>query len=826
MMQIQDRQIVQGSSAQIDSLNQQAWALLSTDRQQALALSVQARDLATTGEFAEAAYKKGLAESLRTIGRVYLYDGRYDQALATALEALAIAEEVGAQAFLPRILHTLGSSCHMLGDLSDGLTYFLRQLEVSEALGDQEGQASALLGIGILHADSENYDSALTYYQKALALLRDSGETYWTALLLNNISYTYVCMGSYEQALASGLESRAVSREHGHQRVAAIACSSVAEAHLNLGHEAEALQFLQEAQTWARETGQPDLEVDTLKLAGQVYGRMGDAEAAIAALQQAVARAEATKIKKQLYECHALLAEVYKAQGAFEAALRHYEQFHTVKETVFSEESDRRIKSLEVIHRTQAAQKEVQLYASLYEQEQARRLLSETLQRVGAVLASTLELETVLIQILEQLETLVPYDRASLLLRKEDYLEFKALRGFPDAQAYERQRVPLVPSRSDDVFYIIYETQQPLALEKLAAYPGWRQMGDLSIPEAWLGVPLLRDGEVAGMLSLVRDTAVPFDEESISVARTFANQAVIALTNAQLYDYVKRFNEQLEYEVRNRTEALREAYGRLERLDQAKSDFIRVTAHELRTPITVLKGYGQLLHKSVDLMNSERYARLIAGIVAGADRLSSIVNTMLLMVKIDSNELKIYPEPQVILEIVGEIAADLAGDIAERQQTVVLDESLYTLPLVPADEATLGIVFRNLILNAIKYTPDGGEIRVSGRAWAQLPPEPRYADWPAPGVELVVADNGIGIAPDALHVIFDKFYRTGTSANHSSGQTKFKGGGPGLGLTIARGIVAAHHGLIWAESAGYDEARCPGSQFHVVLPLAAAADTQ
>lgn len=807
---------------QVDALNRQAWAVLIEDPQQALALCERARRLASDGDLAAAPYKKGVAESLRTIGRAHLYNGHYELALSSALEALSVVEEIQYDALLPRILNTLGSSCHMLGDLSEGLTYYLRQLQVSEEMADREGRATALLGIGTVHSDSQKHETALDYFEQSLAALRQTDQTYWIALLLNNISYSYVQLGRYDEALVAGAESLSVSQQHQHGRVAAIACSSMAEVHLNLGNQSEALRFLQQAETLARASGQPDLEIEHLQLGGRVYSWLGQTERAIRALQQAIALAEATKSRKQLYESHARLAEIYEAQGAFQEALSHYRQFHTVKESVFGEDSDRRIKSLEVIHRTQAAQKEARLYASLYEQEQSRRLLSETLQRVGAALASTLDLEAVLNQILEQLETLVPYDRASLLLRQGDYLEFMALRGFPEEQAYEQQRVPLVPPKPQDVFHIIYETQQPLALEQVASYEGWRQMGRLSIPETWLGVPLLRDGEVTGMLSLVRNTAVPFDDDAISVAMTFANQAAIALANAQLYDYVKRFNEQLEYEVRNRTEALRDAYERLERLDQAKSDFISVTAHELRTPITVLKGYGQLLHKSVDLMTSERYARLISGIVSGADRLSGIVNTMLLMVKIDSNELKIYPEPQMVLEIIGEIVSELAGDMATRQQTVLLDETLQALPLVPADKSTLGIVFRNLILNAIKYTPDGGEIRVSGRAWER----PQHPNWPVPGVELIIADSGIGIAPDALRLIFDKFYRTDGSSHHSSGQTKFKGGGPGLGLTIARGIVEAHRGLIWAESSGHDEETCPGSQFHVVLPLDVQTDSR
>ena len=86
-------------------------------------------------------------------------------------------------------------------------------------------------------------------------------------------------------------------------------------------------------------------------------------------------------------------------------------------------------------------------------------------------------------------------------------------------------------------------------------------------------------------------------------------------------------------------------------------------------------------------------------------------------------------------------------------------------------------------------------------------------------MEIIVSDTGIGIDPSLHDVIFTKFYQTSDLALHSSGKTKFKGAGSGLGLAIAKGIVEAHFGRIWVESAGYDETRCPGSQFHVFLPM-------
>ena len=120
----------------------------------------------------------------------------------------------------------------------------------------------------------------------------------------------------------------------------------------------------------------------------------------------------------------------------------------------------------------------------------------------------------------------------------------------------------------------------------------------------------------------------------------------------------------------------------------------------------------------------------------------------------------------------------------------------------------------HLLMNAIKYTPDGGKISISG--YFVEKGDDRY---PPGGVEIIVSDTGIGIDPRFKDLIFTKFYQTGELALHSSGKTKFKGGGPGLGLAIVRGIIQAHGGRVWADSPGYDEEKNPGSHFHVILPV-------
>jgi signal transduction histidine kinase len=447
--------------------------------------------------------------------------------------------------------------------------------------------------------------------------------------------------------------------------------------------------------------------------------------------------------------------------------------------------------------------------ASLYQSEKTRRQLAETLYEVNQALSRTLDLPEVLDLILGYLAKTVPFDRAAVMLQNKDELELVAARGFPNGTQPLQLRVSI---KDNDVFQQIYQTQKPLVIPDVLQRPDWQHVENLPQARSWLGVPLTRFDQVIGMLSLAREVPNAFSPDEVKLAVTFAGQAAFALENARLYDKIVRFSQQLEEMVRERTIAVQEAYDQLERLDRTKSDFISIAAHELRTPLTVLRGYSKMLLNDASIKENSHRLELVKGIHTGAVRLQEIVTSMLDITKIDSRILELYPEPLSLPSVIELVAQTFSESLAERRQILTVAD-MSDLPSIMADPDAMQKVFYHLIVNAIKYTPDGGKISITGRCL-----NGGHGD-PFPGIEIVVSDTGIGIEPAAHELIFTKFYQTGELARHSTGKTVFKGAGPGLGLTIARGIVEAHHGKIWVESQGHDEKTFPGSQFHIVLPL-------
>jgi signal transduction histidine kinase len=162
--------------------------------------------------------------------------------------------------------------------------------------------------------------------------------------------------------------------------------------------------------------------------------------------------------------------------------------------------------------------------------------------------------------------------------------------------------------------------------------------------------------------------------------------------------------------------------------------------------------------------------------------------------------------------IVRLVCKDYVNDLQERQITLELDPDINSAPALLADSELLKKALDHVLVNAIKFTPDGGSIFVSAHSV--------NVDRRGEFCEIRIRDTGIGIDPANHTIVFEKLYQLGKVELHSSGHTKFKGGGPGLGLAIAAGIVKAHRGKIWVESPGYDEEKLPGSTFIIQIPVA------
>jgi len=262
----------------------------------------------------------------------------------------------------------------------------------------------------------------------------------------------------------------------------------------------------------------------------------------------------------------------------------------------------------------------------------------------------------------------------------------------------------------------------------------------------------------------------------------------------------------------------------LARLNRMKDSFLGLASHELKTPLTVIMGYSELLLTDMRTSLNPLSTEMVQNISNAALRLDGIIKDMIDVSMIDQKQLSLKLMPIQINTLLEFSLKELQFFFAQRHQNVIktLDHSL---PQIRGDQTRLLQLFANILGNAIKFTPDGGTITVSTMLKPVEPPKSNdsvidnHNTDSRSFIEIAIKDSGIGIDKEDQQRIFDKFYEAGNIEEHSSGKVAFKARGAGLGLSIAKGVVEMHGGLIRVESSGHDPTTCPGSTFFIVLPL-------
>lgn len=407
--------------------------------------------------------------------------------------------------------------------------------------------------------------------------------------------------------------------------------------------------------------------------------------------------------------------------------------------------------------------------------------------------------------ILAGMDALETFDKISLLRLAFNALpedELREMAALTELRAYAPGHILCHEGAYEDIFYIVAQGSAVIS----------KQIGEGE------GERILRTaerGDLIGEMALIQNapraaTVRIASECTVLEMEKKDFETLLSRSPHMAMDIIRITLDRMRENDQAMIADLQKSIKVLRQLDRNKSEFIDVVAHELRTPITVLKGYANLLNAAPEVKERPALASVSEGIQNGADRVHAIVNTMLDVTRIDNEELILRPVPILLKQVVFEVLSGLKKAASERTVELVHFQEADT-PLIQGDPALIHKALYHLIVNAIKYTPDGGKVSVSTR--------PAQMENDAPGALVSVKDSGIGLDPEHHDLVFEKFYQAGSVAIHSSGTTSFKGGGPGLGLAIVSGVAKVHGGKAWVESAGYDEASLPGSTFYLWLPL-------
>lgn len=324
-------------------------------------------------------------------------------------------------------------------------------------------------------------------------------------------------------------------------------------------------------------------------------------------------------------------------------------------------------------------------------------------------------------------------------------------------------------------------------------------------------VPIVTEGRLIGILACGdKQNGTAYTREELPLLSVIGQQVGNALRTTRLIDDLQHLNKSM----RELNRRLEKAKQELENMDGIKTDFVTIASHELRTPLAQIRGYTDIIDSlnQQATLNKDQAKQIVGNLRKSTERMEELIGAMLDVSQLDVNSMDlrfVRTTPETVVKM----AIEPLRDAIEQRKQTLLREGVVGLPHIQADLQRIVQAFRNIILNAIKYTPDGGTIEIT----AQI--EPTRDDKSQAKILFKFHDTGIGVATKDRELIFKKFYRGFDTQLHSSGITKFLGAGPGLGLTIAQGIIEGHGGEIWVESSGQDFEKFPGSTFYVRLPL-------
>lgn len=397
---------------------------------------------------------------------------------------------------------------------------------------------------------------------------------------------------------------------------------------------------------------------------------------------------------------------------------------------------------------------------------QARRLLD-----LCVALNTVSDPDALLQRIIETATEILDCEAASLLLFDDSTgrLRFEAATG-QHVSALADVVVPLDGSIAGTIF----RENRPLLIDDVDRderhFKGASEATGLHTRKL-LGVPMRIDETPIGVLEALNPRRGFFTEVDIETLTIVSAQAAVAIRNAR------------------QRQALRTANDRLARLDQLKNDFMAVASHELRTPVSIVLGFGAVLRDESD----GHLVTMADDVLTAGRRMQEIIETVEEMSAIQDESIELHRQATDLQEMLREVWDETAVHTYVSKYGLDLAESpLYVL----ADRRRLRLVLTNLLKNACTFTPPSGRIDLSV---ARTPSE----------AHVTVADTGCGIAESDLRSIFEAFFQADAPLTRSND-------GLGVGLTIAEALVRLHDGHIWAESDGPGR----GSTFHVRLPLA------
>jgi len=453
-------------------------------------------------------------------------------------------------------------------------------------------------------------------------------------------------------------------------------------------------------------------------------------------------------------------------------------------------------------------------FFSLYNYEETINKLSQELNYYN-------DLNQIVNAIVDTIKRIMQLDRAGVLLinskeaSQSIHYQVAKVIGFN-----EENGISLV--QDDSLTRHLQKTQKPLVKDELILIArdsrdikekeGLEKLhNNMERIEASLCLPLMSSNQLIGIIVLgAKISGDAYTKEDLELLNTLAYQAGIAIDNARLYKEVQDFNKTLQQKVDEQTKDIQMKANHLEKLLKMRSEFLDIASHQLRTPVSVIKGVVSMMAEGdLDKMPKEKQKEFIHSVFEKSKKLEQIIHDILQASELDTKKYEITPAtPKVQLEeVLDEVVKRFSFEAKQRQIDLVWRKPKTALPAIIGEARYLEEAFANLVDNALKYTPSTG--KVSGaRGRRDIPGQIKiFLKQEGKNLIVKIRDNGIGIPQEELGRLFQKFVR-------AKNATEMYTDGSGLGLFIVKEIIEGHHGKVWVESVINK-----GTTFYVSLPV-------
>lgn len=442
-----------------------------------------------------------------------------------------------------------------------------------------------------------------------------------------------------------------------------------------------------------------------------------------------------------------------------------------------------------------------------------------TLEELATKLTAVIEMPRVINLIVDTIMKTMGLDRAGVLLLSNErnanrYVISKVI-GFNEQNGISLVRDNfLVQWLINNRKMVVYEELDLLIEESRgngARSSLMRLKTNMNKIEASLCIPLMSQDKLISIIVLGNKvTSDAYTVEDFKLLQTISNQAVVAVENARLYQQVQDFNKNLQAKVSEQTQDIKDKNLRLEKLLQIRSEFLDIASHQLRTPVSVIRGVLSMIREGdLKKLPKEKQDKFIENAWQKGAKLDTIINDILAASELDTQKFQVDSETKTIQleDVVDQVVNGFKLEAEERGTELKWSKPKSPLSKVKGHVNFLEQALSNLIGNALKYTPSTSMVKE-----ARSQRETKGVVEVAIGQEkndivVKVKDNGIGIPKDEIKKLFDKFAR-------ASNATAMYTDGSGLGLFIVKEIIEGHRGKVWVESV-----ENKGSTFYASLPI-------